>query len=127
MPSLTKLIQQYSAGHELAEKTGLDPALMERLKSLGYAGFSGGRQPDDYRPRLARSERPHRDLRIDFRCDGREPAWRIRRIRPRNLMRHLKSDPDSVPVHYLLGLELLSHARISQVSRATAAGHATQP
>src|SRR4029077_21283350 len=39
---LTALIRQYSAGQELAEKTGLDPALMERLKSLGYAGFSGG-------------------------------------------------------------------------------------
>src|SRR4029077_3074667 len=42
---LAKLISQYSAGHELAEKTGLDPALMERLKSLGYAGFSGGGNP----------------------------------------------------------------------------------
>src|SRR5882672_5857371 len=39
---LTILIHQYSAGPELAQKTGLDPALMERLKSLGYAGFSGG-------------------------------------------------------------------------------------
>src|SRR6266446_259430 len=42
---LTALIRQYSAGQELAEKTGLDPALMERLKSLGYAGFSGGGSP----------------------------------------------------------------------------------
>src|SRR5258708_39593872 len=39
---LNDLIHRYSADHELAEKTGLDPALMERLKSLGYAGFSGG-------------------------------------------------------------------------------------
>src|SRR5882724_10524137 len=42
---LAKLIQQYTAGQELAEKTRLDPALMERLKSLGYAGFSGGAPP----------------------------------------------------------------------------------
>src|SRR5713226_7255 len=42
---LNKLIQQYSANQELAEQTGLDPALMERLKSLGYAGFSGGGSP----------------------------------------------------------------------------------
>ena len=34
-----------SAGKELAEKTGLDPALMERLKSLGYTAFSGGSDP----------------------------------------------------------------------------------
>src|SRR5437868_4872731 len=40
--SLRKLISQYSAGHELAEMTALDPALMERLKSLGYAGVAGG-------------------------------------------------------------------------------------
>src|SRR5580658_8066336 len=42
---LAGLIRDYSAGKEMAEKTGLDPALMERLKSLGYAGFSGGTNP----------------------------------------------------------------------------------
>src|SRR5712692_6515090 len=42
---LAALIRQSSGGQELAEKTGLDPALMERLKSLGYAGFSGGGSP----------------------------------------------------------------------------------
>ncbi len=42
---LQGVIQQYSAGQELAQKTGLDPVLMERLKSLGYAGFSGGGNP----------------------------------------------------------------------------------
>src|SRR5208282_2517636 len=39
---LVGMIRDYSAGKELAEKTSLDPALMERLKALGYAGFSGG-------------------------------------------------------------------------------------
>jgi phosphoglycerol transferase MdoB-like AlkP superfamily enzyme len=39
---LRAIIRDYTPGQELAEKTGLDPALMERLKSLGYAGFSGG-------------------------------------------------------------------------------------
>jgi len=50
---LRALVRQYSADQELAEKTGLDPALMERLKSLGYAGFSGGTSPtttDNSRP-----------------------------------------------------------------------------
>src|ERR1039458_6194701 len=42
---LTAMIRDYSAGKELAEKTGLDPALMERLKALGYAAFSGGSDP----------------------------------------------------------------------------------
>ena len=39
---LDATIREYTPGTELAEKTALDPALMERLKSLGYAGFSGG-------------------------------------------------------------------------------------
>ena len=42
---LVGMIRDYSAGKEMAEKTGLDPALMERLKALGYAGFSGGSDP----------------------------------------------------------------------------------
>ena len=47
------LIRQYSAGQELAEKTGLDPALMERLKSLGYAGFLRWQQSHHQQPRFA--------------------------------------------------------------------------
>jgi Flp pilus assembly protein TadD len=39
---LDTLIRAYTPGQELAEKTNLDPALMQRLKSLGNAGFSGG-------------------------------------------------------------------------------------
>ncbi len=100
---LAKLIQLYSAGPELAEKTGLDPALMERLKSLGYAGFSGGGSPTitdralpDPKDRIqvyesisdAIAESQHGDY-----VDSTE-----------KLNQALKSDPDSVPVHYLLGL-----------------------
>jgi len=36
---LAGMIRDYSAGKELAEKTGLDPALMERLKSLAMRDF----------------------------------------------------------------------------------------
>ena len=39
---LDATVREYTPGAELAQKTALDPALMERLKSLGYAGFSGG-------------------------------------------------------------------------------------
>ena len=100
---LAKLIQLYSAGPELAEKTGLDPALMERLKSLGYAGFSGGGTPTitdralpDPKDRIqvyelisdAIAESQHGDY-----VDSTE-----------KFNQALKSDPDSVPVHYLLGL-----------------------
>jgi choline-sulfatase len=58
---LTGLIREYSAGKEMAEKTGLDPALMERLKSLGYARFTG-------------SEGSLRDLRTHLRRHFRQSA-----------------------------------------------------
>jgi arylsulfatase A-like enzyme/Flp pilus assembly protein TadD len=100
---LAELIHQYSVGQELAQKTGLDPALMERLKSLGYAGFSGGGSPTitdralpDPKDRIevyelisdALSESQHGDY-----ISSTE-----------KLNQALKNDPDSVPVHYLLGL-----------------------
>ncbi len=44
---LEKLIEKYSPppGQETAEQTGLDPVLMEQLKSLGYVAVSGGGSP----------------------------------------------------------------------------------
>jgi arylsulfatase A-like enzyme/Flp pilus assembly protein TadD len=100
---LTKLIQQYSAGPELAEKTGLDPALMERLKSLGYAGFSGGGSPTitdralpDPKDRIETYE-----LISDAIAESQHGDYANSTDQ---LILALKSDPDSVPVHYLLGL-----------------------
>jgi len=100
---LTKLIQQYSAGPELAEKTGLDPALMERLKSLGYAGFSGGSSPtitdralSDPKDRIATYELISDAIAESQHGEYAESTEKFNQA--------LKSDPDSVPVHYLLGL-----------------------
>src|SRR5712692_2440349 len=100
---LTALIHQYGAGQELAEKTGLDPTLMERLKSLGYAGFSGGgsvtvsdRALPDPKDRIQIYE-----LFSDAMADsqhGRYPEA------AEKLTAVLKTEPDSVPAHYLLGL-----------------------
>ena len=39
---LSALVRTDTPSTELAEKMPLDPALLERLKALGYAGFSGG-------------------------------------------------------------------------------------
>jgi arylsulfatase A-like enzyme/cytochrome c-type biogenesis protein CcmH/NrfG len=101
---LVGLIQKYGAGQELAQKTGLDPALMERLKSLGYAGFSGGgsdititdRKLADPKDRVQTYE-----LFSDGMADSQhghydEAAKKLNAV--------LKTDPDSVPAHYLLGL-----------------------
>jgi arylsulfatase A-like enzyme/Flp pilus assembly protein TadD len=101
---LNKLIHQYSADQELAEKTGLDPALMERLKSLGYAGFSGGGNST-----TAASSLPDPKDRIQVYelvseaiADSQHGNYDSS---VQKLTTALKTEPSSVPVHYLLGLD----------------------
>ena len=100
---LAALIHDYTPGQELAEKTGLDPALMERLKSLGYAGFSGGSLSN-----VQSSELPDPKDRIqvyeliseaikESQHGNYEPSVE-------KLNTALKTEPNSVPVHYLQGL-----------------------
>lgn len=100
---LASLIRQYSGGQELAEKTGLDPALIERLQSLGYAGFSGGGSPTvsnrslpDPKDRIQTYE-----LFSDAMADGQHGRYQESADKL-NLV--LQTDPDSIPTHYLLGL-----------------------
>src|SRR6266478_5772215 len=100
---LTTLISQYSVGSELAQKTGLDPALMERLKSLGYAGFSGGGNPTitdrslpDPKDRIQAYE-----LISDAIAESQHGEYQSSTAK---LTTVLKTEPNSVPVHYLLGL-----------------------
>ena len=99
---LAGLIREYSAGKEMAEKTGLDPALMERLKSLGYAGFSGGGDPTitnrdlpDPKDRVATYE-----LISDAISDSQHGRFTesIEKLKSAQ-----KTEPQSVPVHYLQG------------------------
>lgn len=101
---LSRTIKDYSAGKELAETTGLDPALMERLKALGYAAFSGGGNlgisnttlpdPKDrivtyelISDAIAASQHGHYQESID------------------NLKKVVQTEPNSVPAHYLQGLD----------------------
>ena len=111
---LTTLIRQYSAGPELAEKTGLDPALMERLKSLGYAGFSGGGTPTitdralpDPKDRIQVYELISEAIAESQHGDYPDSTEKL------NLA--LKTEPDSVPVRYLLGL---NYYRMHEFSKA---------
>lgn len=111
---LATLISQYSAGPELAQKTGLDPALMERLKSLGYAGFSGGGNPavadhslPDPKERIQVYE-----LISDAIAESQHGQYQSS---AEKLTTALKTEPDSVPVHYLLGLD---YYRMRQFPRA---------
>src|SRR6266480_4750153 len=100
---LSALIRQYSGGQELAEKTGLDPALMERLQSLGYAGFSGGGSPTvsnrslpDPKDRIQAYE-----LFSDAVAESQHGKYPES---TEKLSLVLQTEPDSIPAHYLLGL-----------------------
>ena len=113
---LAALISQYTDGQELAQKTGLDPALMERLKSLGYAGFSGGGNPTisdrslpDPKDRIQTYE-----LISDAIADSQHGRYESS---TEKLTTALKTEPDSVPVHYLLGLD---YYRLREFPRAVA-------
>ena len=101
---LATLIRDYSAGKEMAEKTGLDPALMERLKSLGYAGFSGGggdptitdRNLPDPKDRIATYE-----LISDAIAESQHGRYQDSIAKLKEV---IKTEPRSVPAHYLQGL-----------------------
>jgi arylsulfatase A-like enzyme/Flp pilus assembly protein TadD len=102
---LTSLIRDYSAGKEMAEKTGLDPVLMERLKSLGYAGFSGGNDPTissrnlpDPKDRVETYELISEAIADSQHGRYQESIDKLRHV--------VKTEPDSVPAHYLQGLDL---------------------
>jgi arylsulfatase A-like enzyme/Flp pilus assembly protein TadD len=101
---LVGLIRDYSAGKEMAERTGLDPALMERLKSLGYAGFSGGSDPTissrdlpDPKDRVITYE-----LISDAIADSQHGRYEEAIDKLKSVV---KTEPNSVPAHYLLGLD----------------------
>ena len=102
---LAAIIRQYSAGQELAEKTGLDPALMERLKSLGYAGFSGGGNDNPTITDRTLPDPKDRVQTFELISDAMEESQHGKYADSTDkLTAALKTDPDSVPVHYLLGL-----------------------
>ena len=101
---LVGLIRDYSAGKEMAEKTGLDPALMERLKALGYAGFSGGNDPTissrdlpDPKDRIVTYE-----LISDAIADSQHGRYQESIEKLKSV---IKTEPNSVPAHYLQGLD----------------------
>jgi choline-sulfatase len=101
---LVDMIREYSAGKEMAEKTGLDPALMERLKSLGYAGFSGGSDPT-----ISSRDLPDPKDRVvvyefisDAISDSQHGHYQDSIDKLKTVV---KTEPNSVPAHYLQGLD----------------------
>jgi arylsulfatase A-like enzyme/cytochrome c-type biogenesis protein CcmH/NrfG len=111
---LDATIRDYTPGTQLAEKTALDPALMERLKSLGYAGFSGGGNEKTKASELA--DPKDRIKTYELISDGMADSQHGRYAQSvEKLSAALKDDPDSVPVHYLLGLD---YYRLQDYSKA---------
>lgn len=101
---LREMIRDYSAGKEMAEKTGLDPSLMERLKALGYAGFAGGGDAtskteglSDPKDRIVTYE-----LISDAIADSQHGRYQESIDKLANV---IKTEPNSVPAHYLQGLD----------------------
>jgi arylsulfatase A-like enzyme/Flp pilus assembly protein TadD len=113
---LAGVIRDYSLGKELAEKTSLDPAMMERLKSLGYAGFSGGGNPT-----ISNRELPDPKDRIqvyELISDALSESQHGEYAQStEKLIAALKTEPDSVAVHYLLGL---NYYRMSEFAKSVA-------
>jgi arylsulfatase A-like enzyme/Flp pilus assembly protein TadD len=106
---LVGLIRDYSAGKEMAEKTGLDPALMERLKALGYAGFSGGSALTSNDPTISSRHLPDPKDRVatyelisDAIADSQHGRYQESIEKLKSVV---KTEPNSVPAHYLQGLD----------------------
>jgi len=101
---LAAMIRDYSAGKELAEKTGLDPALMDRLKSLGYAAFSGGGDPT-----ISSRNLPDPKDRIETYELFSDAMAASQHGRYEESIEKLKSmikvEPNSVSAHYMEGLD----------------------
>jgi arylsulfatase A-like enzyme/Flp pilus assembly protein TadD len=101
---LHSMIRELTPGEELAEKTGLDPTLMERLKSLGYAGFSGG---GDQKERSSDLPDPKDRIQVyELISEGMAASQHGQyQESVQKLTAALATEPNSVPVHYLLGLD----------------------
>jgi arylsulfatase A-like enzyme/Flp pilus assembly protein TadD len=114
--TLHSLVRDLTAGEELAQKTGLDPALMERLKSLGYAGFSGG---GDTTAKNADLADPKDRIQVyELISDGMAASQHGHYDESvQKLTKALETEPNSVPVHYLLGLD---YYRMKDFSKAIA-------
>ena len=100
---LTATVRHYTADHEMAQKSTLDPQLADRLRALGYAAFSAGeesavsdRQLPDPKDRIQVYE-----LFSDAMSESQHGLYEQS---AEKLNAVLKIEPDSVPAHYILGL-----------------------
>src|SRR5258708_750537 len=108
------MIRHYSPDRELAEKNGLDPALMEHFKSLGYAGLFGR---GDFTTTASSLPDPKDRIQVhelisDAIAESQHGEYQSS---TEKLTTALKTEPASVPIHYLLGL---NYYRLHDFSKA---------
>lgn len=113
---LAQVVTRYSSDEQSAQKTGLDPELAERLKSLGYAAVSGGGNPT-----ISNRDLPDPKDRIQMyelvsaAIEESQHGQYAPSIEKLNIA--LKTEPSSVPVHYLLGMNYYHAAQFAAAAR----------
>ncbi|MCI0351664.1 MAG: tetratricopeptide repeat protein, partial [Acidobacteriales bacterium] len=100
---LRQVLAKYTPDKELAQQTGLDPALAERLKSLGYAAVSGGGTKQATNAQLPD---PKDRIQIYELVSSAIEDSQHGRYDPsiEKLLKALEAEKDSVPMRYLLGI-----------------------
>lgn len=100
---LTSVVRQYTSEHQLAQKSLLDPELARRLQALGYAAFAAGESSPVSDPKLPDPKDRIQVYEtvseaIDDSQHGRfqESITKLKTVLP--------TEENSVPIHYLLGL-----------------------
>jgi arylsulfatase A-like enzyme/Flp pilus assembly protein TadD len=100
---LTATVRQYTLDHEMAQKSTLDPQLADRLRSLGYTAFAAGDDSPVSNPKL-----PDPKDRIQVYETVTEAIDKSQHGNYQDSIEKLKTtlatENDSVPIHYLLGL-----------------------
>jgi len=100
---LARVVKQYTSDQAMAEKTGLDPELAERLKSLGYAAVAGGGNPTisnrslaDPKDRIQLFELVSAAIEASQHGDYPPSVEKLKAA--------LQMQEDLIPAHYLLGV-----------------------
>lgn len=100
---LSQVLAKYTPDQELAQQTGLDPALAERLKSLGYAAVAGGGTKQTVGARLPDpKERIQLYELVSSAIDDSQHGRYDASIEKLN--KALETEKDSVPMRYLQGI-----------------------
>ena len=101
---LTITVRRFTTEHEMAQRSTLDPQLADRLRALGYTAFTSGEEDSPVSDRKLPDPKDRIQVyetvteAIDDSQHGRFPES-IEKLKST-----LGTEQNSVPIHYLLGL-----------------------